>query len=375
MRVFKQAIAFTAILFVLSLILPSNLSAASRRANEVNAGTISIVSGGINGTYIRIAADLATVLDNGEEFRVLPILGQGAVQNITDVLYLRGVDIGIVQSDVMAHLLDSQTHGNLENRVHYITKLYNEELHLVAGPSIKSVTDLEGKKVNIGTLQSGTNLTANLVFKALGVNVVPVEIDQALAIEQLRKGEIAATVFVTGKPAAIVSSLTADDKLHLVPIPYVKDLQETYLPASFDTVDYPNLVADGEFVDTIAVGAVMAVFNWPQGHFRYKKLETFIDRFFSNFDQFLNEARHPKWQEVNLAAELPGWTRFTPAKAWLATHSLEQEDAAIRPDDPQVEAEFASFLKQMNATDTAPTGERRAELFRAFLVWQQQQTQ
>ncbi len=366
MRSIQQALAFLTMLFAFNLIFSSASSAASRRANEVNAGTISIVSGGINGTYLRIAADLATVLDNGEVFRVLPIVGKGAVQNITDILYLRGVDIGIVQSDVMAHMVNSGIHADLTNRVTYITKLYSEELHLIAGPKIKSVNDLEGQKVNLGISESGTNLTANLVFKALGVNVVAVELDQALAIEQLRSGEIAATVFVTGKPAALLSGLTPEDNLHLVPIPFSMKLLDSYLPASFEDADYPALIEEGETVETVAVGAVMAVFNWPEGHVRYKRLEVFIDAFFSRFNEFIVDPRHPKWREVNLAADLPGWTRFKPAANWLASNTLQQTD-------PALEQEFVSFLANVNADDANLTAGRRQELFRAFLVWREQQ--
>ncbi len=66
-------------------------------SERINRGTISVISGGINGTYVRIAADLSAVLDNGEDLRILPIMGKGSVQNIDDILYLKGIDVGIVQ--------------------------------------------------------------------------------------------------------------------------------------------------------------------------------------------------------------------------------------------------------------------------------------
>src|ERR1700740_1624785 len=82
----------------------STRSAIDTLRERTNAGTVGIISGGINGTYIRIAAELASVLDDGGTLRVLPIIGKGSLQNIADILFLKGVDIGIVQSDVLAYI-------------------------------------------------------------------------------------------------------------------------------------------------------------------------------------------------------------------------------------------------------------------------------
>src|SRR5690606_36756254 len=108
----------------------------SRLATEINSGTVGVITGGITGTYVRITADLAAVLDDGNELRILPIVGKGWVQNIADMLYLNGIDIGILQSDELEYAKTEGLFGNIENRIRYITKLYNEEFHLVAGERI-----------------------------------------------------------------------------------------------------------------------------------------------------------------------------------------------------------------------------------------------
>ena len=107
---------------------------------RMNKGTVGVISGGVDGTYVRIAGDLASVLDDEKDIRVLPMIGKGSIQNIRDILYLRGIDVGIVQSDVLAHLKRKRLHAAIETRIHYITKLYNEEFHLLAGPGISSAT-------------------------------------------------------------------------------------------------------------------------------------------------------------------------------------------------------------------------------------------
>jgi TRAP transporter TAXI family solute receptor len=325
---------------------------------DVNKDTVGIVSGGIGGTYIRIAADLAAVLDEKDRLRIIPMIGKGSVQNITDILYLKGTDIGIVQSDVLDHIENNALHSGIKSRVSYITKLYNEEVHVVARRDIAALGDLAGRKVNFDLVGSGTEITATIVFDALGIAVDKVSLDQPLAIEKVKSGEIAATVYVAGKPANAFAAVKPEDGLHLVPIAYEAPLQ-AYLPSRFEAGEYPGLVP-GAPVETIAVGAVMAVFNWQPSTWRHGKVERFVQSFFARFDELLAPPRHPKWREVNLAAELPGWTRFPAAAAWLKAN-VDGEEAAT-------EDAFDRFLA---ATDRLGdlTEKERAKLFREFLAW------
>ena len=66
--------------------------------------------------------------------------------------------------------------------------------------------------------------------------------------------------------------------------------------------DYPSLAPNGQTVETIAVPAVLAVFNWGKRSDRYRRIERFAERLFTNWDKFLVAPRHPKWRDVNLAA-------------------------------------------------------------------------
>lgn len=291
---------------------------------QVNQGTVGIIAGGVSGTYIRIAADLADVLDREDQtLRVLAILGKGSVQNITDVLYLKGVDVAIVQSDVLRFMENARTHPTIHERIRYITKLYNEEFHLLAGAGISVVEDLAGRKVNFDVKGSGTFMTATTVFESLGIDVEPTHFDQALALEKLKAGEIDALVYVAGKPARLFADVGGDSALHFVPIPPSPALLETYLPGRLRHEDYPALIGDGDAVPTIAVGAVMAVYNWDAQHPRYEKTATFVRGFFDNIAAFRQPPRHPKWQDVNLGAEVPGWQRFAPAEDWLNANRSE----------------------------------------------------
>jgi uncharacterized protein len=369
-----------AIVFVCSFFLFSSLAAAqdvagtpqpgtqahTKQVEQVNGGTVGIITGSITGTYSRIATDMSAVLDKGNELRILPIIGKGSVQNITDILYLRGVDVGIVQSDVLRYVSENGTYPDIVSRIAYITKLYNEEIHVLARAEVKSLEDLRGKKVNFANEGSGTYMTASVVFGKLGIEVEITTFDYELALEKLKKGEIDALFYVAGKPAPIFSAIKAEEGLHLLSVELTPALAETYLPGEFSGSDYPGLIQPDAQVQTISVGAVMAVFNWRKGNGRYFKLKRFVEAFFGQFDEFLKEPRHPKWQEVNLAAEVPGWRRFEPARSWLAAHESEAADQQV--------SEFKTFLSTTSGA-AALSVEDQEELFKRFLKWRETRTQ
>ena len=129
-------------------------------------------------------------------------------------------------------------------------------------------------------------------------------------------------MYVAGKPARLFSNVPRDSGLHLLPIRLTSSLVESYLPSRFEPSDYPALLPTNEPVETIAVGAVMAVFAWPRTSDRYAYAAKFVDSFFSNFGKFREPPRHPKWREVSLDAQVPGWTRFPPAEEWLKRRLL-----------------------------------------------------
>src|SRR5262245_49135079 len=162
----------------------------------LNANTVTLISGTIGGTYVQFGADLASVLDDGDKLRVLPIVGRGSVQSIADVLFLRGVDLGIMRSDTLDYLEKKGYTGSIKNQFTYITKLYNEEMHIVASKSIRSVKDLDGKRVAVDLPNGGTFVTAITVFERLGIKPQYAYIEQRIAYDKLKKGELDAVVAV-----------------------------------------------------------------------------------------------------------------------------------------------------------------------------------
>src|SRR5579862_449395 len=216
----------------------------------LNANTVTLITGTIGGTYVQIGADLASLLDNGNQLRVLPIVGRGSVQSVADILFLQGVDLGVVRADTLDYLEKKGFAKDIKKQFAYVTKLYNEELHVIASKSVHNLNELDGKKISVDLPNGGTFITALTVFERLGMKPNVLYIEQRIALEKLKKGEIDAVIVCGGKPYKAVSSFK-DDRFHLVNVDYAKPLQADYLPAALTAKDYPNLIADGEQVDTI----------------------------------------------------------------------------------------------------------------------------
>ena len=339
-------------------------SAQTKQA--LNANTVTLITGTIGGTYVQIGADLASLLDNGNQLRVLPIVGRGSVQSVADILFLQGVDLGIVRADTLDYLEKKGFAKDIKKQFTYVTKLYNEEMTVIAPKSVQNLKDLAGKTVSVDLPNGGTFVTALTVFERLGLKANFVYIEQRIAMEKLKKGEVDAVIVVGGKPYKSVSNFANDGRFHLVTVDYDQPLQGDYLPARLTSKDYPNLIGEGESVDTIAVPAVLAAYNWPQNTERYRKLTLFVDAFFSKFPAFQKPPFHPKWKEVSLSAPLPGWQRLPYAKTWLDQHGLEQ-GARNRFDD---------FLHQNPAAAKGLQSEADKEaLFKQFQAWQADQAQ
>ena len=275
----------------------------------INQGVLGIISDGVRGSQIELLGDLATVLDDGYNMRILPIAGKGSVRSIEDLLLLRGIDAALVQADVLDYYKRSDLFPNIDRRLQYITKLYNEEIHILASKDIDSLEDLRGKNVNFGPPSSGSYLTASLVFEKLKIDVQVSDEDYQIALDRLRQGEIEAWIRVGAKPLLQMEDLPDWEGVHFLSVPgSVTD--DTYVAAELSSEDYPNLVPEDETIDTIAVASVMAVYNWPRDSEKRQQLQDFARRFVASFDRLQDAAFHPKWREVDFEADVPGWTRF-----------------------------------------------------------------
>jgi len=334
---------------------------------RLNTNTIAIVSGNPNATYLTIAYDMSDVLDDGDNFRILPVIGKGGGQNIRDVRFLKGVDLGITQSIILNQFRESNEIGNIDDKIVYIAKLFNEEMHVVvrADSGITSLDQLDGKKVNFSDIGSGSQLSSRDIFRRLGLHPQEVNMGQGDALEKLKSGELAATILIAGKPTGAMGKLRSSDGFQFLTVPFSKPLQADYLPAVLGHGDYPGMVDTGHDVNTIAASAVLIAYNWPKDSDRYRRIANFVNVFFPKIAALQKPPHHPKWRETNLAATLPGWTRFPGADEWLAQNRQGQPAAATREQFNQ----FLTTQRASGANDGNDTAGRE-QLFQQFLQWQ-----
>lgn len=332
-----------------------------RQANDI---AVTVVVSGISCTCARFTEDIRNVVNDlsPEGIRVLPVLGNGGLQNLNDVLFLKNIDMGVVDEDNLRLLKkrDPALYANIEQRVQYITKLYNSEFQVLARADIKSYDDLRGKKVNFNLKDSQTEVTADTIFNNLGIAVQRSNYDNDEALQMLKTGELSAMIILTGAPQVTYSKVRKEDGLHFLPLDQdslpkhdLHELQANYLPAQLTHEMYPNLVPEGTTVPTVANRALLVAYTWPENSPRYKRIAKFVDAFFSRINQFDTPARHPKWREVNLSAEMPGWVRFKPAADWLAAHrnlAVTTTDKTLDRSSPELKQAFENFMQKYGAS-------------------------
>jgi TRAP-type uncharacterized transport system substrate-binding protein len=330
--------------------------------DEMNANTVTIITAPAGGASAIFGSDIMRVLDDGG-LRVIPVLGKGPLRNAVDILYLRAIDMGLVASDVPEFYKLQYKVPDVASRLRYIAKLYNNELHVIAPTSVKSIFDLNGKRIMAPT--DVGYYSAKVIFSRLGLKAqFDYWTDDGRAIQKLVDGEADAYIVSTGKVFPLGRAIKNEDRrLHLVPIPYDPRLQDLYLPTTLSGEEYPNLLAPGEKIETIATSVLLASFNWPEDSERYRRTAKFVDAFFSKFEEFHKPPRHPKWAEASINIKVAGWERFKAADDWIAQHAgstLSERDS------------FDRFLAANQIRDVG-TPEKRAALFRRFLEWQKTQ--
>jgi TRAP-type uncharacterized transport system substrate-binding protein len=333
---------------------------------------VELETAGSAGITVRMAEDLASVINDGATRRIVPVVGAGSLANLSDLKRLRGIDMAILQVDVLDYAKEQRPFPGIEGSITYVAKLHNEEFHLLARREIQSITDLVNKKVNVDLRDSGTALTASRLFGILKLPITTTNDRQEVALEKLKRGELAALAFVAGRPAPLFHDLKVDSGLHFLALPFNSAVAATYMPTRLTAADYPGLVAQDLPVDTVAVGLALVVANLDQIPERYRNVANFVDAFFTGFQSLLEPGHHPKWQEVNISTELPGWRRYPPAEQWLRRNM----EAARPPSPDDLKAMFAQYIdERRRSTGGAPMTQReKDDLFQRYHRWESGQS-
>jgi TRAP-type uncharacterized transport system substrate-binding protein len=335
---------------------------------KMNENLLILMCGSLGAPYIQLGHDISVVVNDGDNLRILPVVSDGALTNVRDVLFLRGVDLGITTVQILNSLRTSNELGpNLDQQITYIAPLSVDTLHILARPGIERIEDLKGKKVSFNSKGSGTARFTPLVFKALGIDVSETTMAQGDAIEAMRNGQLDATACSCPMPLPAYPNVKPEWGFKFLDVPYVGAFEQDYVPASIGNENYPNLVAKDHKVQTIATSTILISFNWSRGTDHYRRIEKFVDAFFNKAGELRKPPRHPAWRDVNMAATIRGWQRFAAAQEWLDRN-------AAKP--APVPANVDATLARAQAARAAPRDPAEQErLFQEFLQWSQRQKQ
>jgi TRAP-type uncharacterized transport system substrate-binding protein len=298
---------------------------------KLNAWTVGLAAGQLEGAPLRFATELARVLDDGDNMRVVPMVTRGPFDNVFDLLYLRGVDAAIVHGDVLDHFTKDRKIAGIEQRISYLMPLFPSEVHVFVRPEIKKLEDLAGKSVNFNTQGTAAAYSGPIIFERLGIKVDACFVPHPVAMGEIANSDkYAAVVFVSSKPLDPFVKRKWPEGYKFLPLPLTEKLEEYYLPAQLEPSDYPGLIPEGQIVQTIAVPSVLAVYDWRQDHERQKRISRLVDYLFERFSKLQSDpGYHPKWKELNLAATIPSWHRFPPMQAKLVAAGSRPDKSAV----------------------------------------------
>jgi len=289
------------------------------------APQMGIVTGNVTGTYIKIGEDIKKIAEPSH-ISLQVFESAGSIQNVFDVRRKRGVQLGIVQSDVLDYIRDISDDLELKTiaaKLAAVYPLYKEEVHVLGDLSLKTLQDLHGKRVAIGPQRSGTYLTAKTIFFQTGITPSKeVFLGGKEALDSLRRGEIDAMLYVAGAPATLFSeNTTADDKFQLIGVD--DKALDSYLTAVIPAGTYKWQESD---VKTVAVKAVLITFSYAGEQCQNVAK---VAKIIHENKAWLDANGHPKWREVNLDERLPKWPQYECVAA-------TQEQPQPKPKGPNI---------------------------------------
>lgn len=292
---------------------------------RLNNGTITVLGGQANETVDRVINELSSGLRDSD-IRVVGMTSPSPADNIADVLYAKGVDSAVVPLDILNYARDQDVYPGMANKLVYATEMFSQELHLIAAETIRNIEELTDKPVNLGPRGSSSEFTASFLFDALNIPINPTFHDRRKALELLKTGELAAAVFVSGRPMPLLQEIQRDHGLRFLAVPPLEG--PAYRPETITHNDYPAILAPGETVGTFGVRSALITYNWRTDNPRFAALSDFVTTLFDQLPSLRENAvgLHPKWRDIDPLAELEGWRRFPASQSWL--EDLDGPDAA-----------------------------------------------
>ena len=288
------------------------------RPTEVDgAGTVTVLTDGIADPHSRAARAVNELAERRSELgniRVLPIAGLGASANVRDLLYLRGVDLAILNSDILEFLSQSRQYPDARTRIRYVTHLFDQKIYLLARKEFSRIEDLRGRRVAVLSRGSGSATTAATLFALSNTNVALEELGPDAILNDAAFAKLDAALLLSDELARVDLGVETRKGLRALPIPLSAAVGRVYLPSVIEAQELAGF-ADAAKVNTVSVSTILAVYNWsPKRGERYVNVTNFMHRFFSALPGLRQQSTGAFWRQVDVNATVFGWTRHAAAE-------------------------------------------------------------
>src|SRR5699024_4020220 len=132
--------------------------------------------------------------------------------------------------------------------------LYDSFVHLVVlrKTPIGALSDLDGLRVSVGEVNSGTEFTVTQIIEKTGLQMEEVRLDQATSAEALAQGSIDAMFSLTGLPTPAIADLAEAREIRLIDLADTAEVMtdvspDAYFPASIPATTYHGVPARPTF--------------------------------------------------------------------------------------------------------------------------------
>jgi TRAP-type uncharacterized transport system substrate-binding protein len=252
------------------------------------------------------------------------------LQAVHDLVRLNAFSGAILSSVVLDVIRRAGWLPELTEQLSYVTQLYFEEVHVVSSQLFPDMAALNGKPVNVGPLNGGTDIIARRMFDLLGIKPLYDNRSTVLALRDVPSGRVAAVVYVAGKPVALFRDFGPAGNLRFLPI-RISPEQRATLALHFRSAvllpsDYANLVSTGTQIETLSSPVFLMMKSRQSSEVRQQAIGTLETEFVNDIVTLQNGASqgvyHPKWREVSVLERLPGFRRAPALLQWFS-HDAE----------------------------------------------------
>jgi TRAP transporter TAXI family solute receptor len=196
--------------------------------------------------------------------RCMVEITDGSSYNL-DAVAAGQLHLGLVQSDGQYRAVSglAEWEGRARKDIRHLLSLHNEYLTIVAAEDtgIRTLADLRGKRVSLGSPGSGTRRQAIEVLTHAGLDhqsdLQTVFLDPSEAPGLLQEGQIDAFFFTVGHPnGAILEASLGPRKIRFLPVPHLDRILERYpfySRLTLPTQLYPGAVHSSEPIQTVGV--------------------------------------------------------------------------------------------------------------------------